>query len=211
MIDFSKEYYKWWIKSIIHHFCSVDEVYSYASREEQGFANNLDWLISSVLKIRNKSRHMNKKKAELNMEARVLGRTGEQLVHNILINNGWNIVEFTDQEIYPSFGKSPINYDIIANYCNNRNRLIEVKTFQSDAPFLSISYKHKRKIDKSLSGIENHFHVFVQGDKAFYVRTSQIKYLGYVQSLLNWQFPSQRKTNFLWVVDPMCLREIKEF
>lgn len=204
MIDYSQVYYTYWLSKVAHEYFESDRIYGLALMLEMGKGQDLNWLFACVEHVVN-AKKANREK-DSNLKARVTGRAGEQLVHNKLVANNWNIVEFTSQDLYPKFGESPTTYDIVAKFNNGKERLIEVKSFKDDDPFFYVSYIHKRKIDQRLSVEPRHYHAFVKGNKVWYVRTNQIKYIGYVQSFINRYGRTDWK--YLWVVDPKCLKEL---
>lgn len=204
MIDYSEVYYTYWLSKTAHKYFAQDRIYGLALMLEAGKGQDLNWLfacVEHVLAAKKASKENNS-----NLESRLLGRAGEQLVFTKLTANDWDIVSLTSQDLYPKFGTSPTTHDIVAKFGDGKERLIEVKSFRNDDPLFYVSYKHKKKIDQRLSSLAQHYHVFVKGNKAWYVRTNQIKYIGYVQSYINRY--GRRDWKYLWVVDPKCLKEL---
>lgn len=204
MIDYSEVYYTYWLSQVAHKYFEQDRIYGLALMLEMGKGRDLNWLFACVDQVVTVKK-ASKEKAS-NMEARLLGRAGEQLVYNKLVARDWEVVGFTSQDLYPKFGTSPTSHDIMAKFGDGKERLIEVKSFRDEDPFFYVSYRHKRKIDQRLSANPRHYHAFVKGDKVWYVRTNQIKYIGYVQSYINRCGRTDWK--YLWVVDPKCLKEL---
>lgn len=199
-MDYTAQYYSYWLCHVAHWFFPVERIYALASQLEAGRANDQKWLMAAVQCVLKARETQPKVSKEINKLGRELGRSGEQIVYNLLQQRGWTITDFTSQELYPKFGTSSTHFDIKARWGNSAERLIEVKTLSKDAPFIRVYYKQKIKIDLQLSKQKNHFHVFVRGNDVFYVRTSEIKYSGFVRNINN---PTQ---NCFWVVDPQCLR-----
>lgn len=204
MKDYTKQYYTWWLCHVVHHFFPVERVYSLALRL-QDQANNEKWVIRTAQYVYQMRKRQPLISKEINLLGRKLGRHGEQTVHKLLEKKGWTITGFTSQELYPKFGTSPTSYDIKARWGNSSERLIEVKTFSKDVPFVYIYFKQKIKIDQCLSKQKNHFHVFVRGNDVFYVRTSEIKYSGFVRNINN----ENQNLKCCWVIDPQCLRVLR--
>ena len=202
-MDYTIQYYNYWLSNVAHHFFPVERVYALASQLEAGKAADREWLMAAV-KHTLRARHSQPQASlEANKLGRELGRSGEQLVYNLLKERGWTISHLTNQDLYPKFGSSPTDFDMKARWGDSAERLIEVKTLSENAPFVYVYYKQKIKIDLRLSKRMNHFHVFVRGNDVFYVRTSEIKYSGFVRNI---NTPTQ---NCFWVVDPQCLRVLK--
>lgn len=198
-MDYTAQYYSYWLCHVAHHFFPVERIYSIAL-QLQTKANDQKWLISAAQCVLKARKAQPKVSLQINELGRKLGRCGEQLVYNLLKERGWTITELTSQELYPKFGTSPTDFDIKARWGDSAERFIEVKSFSKDTPFIYVYYKQKIKIDLRLSKQKNHFHVFVRGNDVFYVRTSEIKYSGFVRNINN------QNLKCFWVIDPECLR-----
>ena len=203
-VDYTTQYYTWWLCHVAHHFFPAERIHSLALHL-QNRANDQKWLMSAARYVYQARKSQPVISKEVNLLGRKLGRHGEQIVHKLLEEKGWTITNFTSQELYPKFGISPTNFDIKARWGDSSERLIEIKTFSEDTPFTYIYYKQKIKIDQCLNKQKNHFHVFVRGNDVFYVRTSEIKYSGFVRNMNN----ENQNLKCYWVIDPQCLRVLK--
>jgi len=193
MKDYTLPYYRWWLQNIVAKNLSSSKQ-SWLNEWLNKYGHDIERVKSLSLKATSLRLHNNS-------DARKKGRAAEETVVRILNHNGWVTSSQLDLALKPEFGESTVGYDIIATYGNNNPRHIEVK--YCNGP-LRLSYKQFFRYQKNIELYDNHFYVFVNEDnKVFYVRTSEMKFCGTVQSLV------KDRWKFAWIIDPKCLKQIK--
>jgi len=196
-MNYTIEYYKWWLTNVGMLYLNEakqDSLKAWLNQEKSQEATlRIVW---KVIQLKRSFKNTYTK------ERRILGRSAEVKVVDILLRNGWSVESQIDLPLYPKFGESTIGYDIVGTYQNSQPRYIEVKSCRG--PFLFLGYKAYYRYRENLNN-QNSFYVFInEDDKAYYVRTSQIKFSGTVKSPI-----PGKDWNYLWVIDPECLTELE--
>ena len=198
-------YYSFYLRTVCTGYLTLDEIYSLALNEQNAFdTQDVDWYLRAANKLNAISNENYKLKYDVNTKARELGRYGEDLVVKALKANKWKIHTKPNKSLRPRYGNSTINYDIIATWQGSKPRHVEVKTINDASPFICLNYKMKFRFeDKCIQQkYQNHYLAFVWRGEIYYVKSSNIKFIGGVP---NCNFP---KYNFTWIVDPSCLKKI---
>jgi hypothetical protein len=198
-------YYRFYLNALCTRYLTLDQVYSLALNEQNAFDNqDVVWYLRAVSKL-NKISHQNHQlNYDMNTKARELGRYGEDFVIKALKHNKWKVHTKPNKSLRPRYGNSTVDYDIIASWQGSEPRHIEVKTINDSTPFIYLSYKMKMRFEAKCvqQKYQHHYLTFVWRGEIYYVRSTDIKYIG---GVANCNFP---KYNFLWIVDPSCLKKI---
>lgn len=209
LMNYAIEFYQAWLIHSASQYLDNDEYWEMLRKEDEAYkTQDLDWYLRAVRKV-NKIKH-NAKNSQLkhscNTEARKLGRHGEQLVVKALGNNKWKIATKPNKSLRPRYGNSTVDYDIVAMWKNNKPRHIEVKTISDNFPCISLHYRFKMRFETSKfqQKYEHHYIVFVWRNEIYYVRSKNLRYIA---GIPNCHCP---KYNYMWVVDPSCLKKIQK-
>lgn len=190
-------YYAWWLEWVGFNYLPTREKDSLLNRIVEQRSDSV-WNIKAAKKAL--SYRTKTQRAFDNLEARKMGRRGENLVAEQLIRNGWNIVEQPSTELYPKFGTSTSGFDIV---CLREQTMIkvEVKTISESSPFITLSPSALKKIINARTDII----AFVKGNDIYYTLVDQIQFDQpiYHHDALNYE-PDKRIV-YLNVVDQNCL------
>lgn len=194
----SYTYYKWWFHHVGFQYLTLQEKIIAVHNMESADTN---WWVAASRKAL--SLRTRQHKLDGNLEARRLGRQGEQRVAEYLISKGWEIYTQPSDELYPEYGTSTSGYDIVASHGTTTIK-VEVKSLQESCPLWTLYPKSYRSIVKA----NTDYLVIVKGDDMRFVAVKDLTFLDPVYVHDGLKYAQDQALKYLLVIDPKCLNRI---